>query len=293
MRGSPVRPNSVVLAHGRAAEFEIPALQSQQWSAALRFALQRVGSEFADDLEVDYASFGDLWRPDVSAALPEFTTRKGSKVKLAGDPPTVEVTPAGPAAAGGFGVLSAVADALLPDLVLGTALRAAIPDVFDYLEDAEFREATNERLRQRCIDSEAAVLVGFSMGTIVGYEVLRTAGPDFPVTAFISVGSPLALGPVRRALADLGGGRTDFPPHVRLWLNVWNESDVATGIHGNAFAATFPDPQGRRVQQAQNFGRAPNATNPFAAHDALDYLSSLAVGTALHTALLDLREMKG
>jgi hypothetical protein len=279
---------SVVLVHGRAAAFEIPAIQSRQWAEALRFSLARVGSRFADRVSVSYASFGDLWRPDVSGEPPAFVTPGRVRVTLAGDPPLVQEERLGPQP-GAFGAAAAIADAVLPDFALGAVLRPILPDVFEYLEDASLRRRADSRVVRECNRTSAVVLVGFSMGSIVGYHVLQSARPDFPVRAFITVGSPLGLGPVNRPLRRLTAGeRTPFPPHLRMWMNIWNEDDVATGIRDRALADLFPDPEGRRtIQSAQNAGKSAAATNPFAAHDALDYLSSLAMGAALHAALLD------
>jgi hypothetical protein len=280
---------AVVLAHGRAAEFEVPALQSQQWAEALRFALQRVDSRFGPLVDVHYASFGDVWRPDVHSDLPHYQTSGRTRVSLEGDPPRITERKVGPQP-GGLGDLAKGADDVLPDWALGRMLRPAIRDVFEYLENAEFRAKANERLVKVCRTHDAVVLVGFSMGSIVGYDVLRAVDPTFPVRAFITVGSPLGLGPVNRPLRALAGtGVTPFPPGIRLWLNIWNEDDVATGIHGQELSDLFVDPTGARtIQSAQNFGRVASAANVFGAHDALDYLSSLAMGLALHTALLDL-----
>jgi hypothetical protein len=279
---------SVVLVHGRAAAFEIPSSQSRQWADALRFALLRVESRFANRIVPSYASYGDLWREDRRAAPPVFITPGGTRVTVSGDPPAVHEAPVGPQPAG-VGALTALADAILPDAALGGVLRLALPDVFEYLEDRAIREEADARLIDACRASDAAVLVGFSMGSIVGYHVLQSAPPDFPVRAFITIGSPLGLGPVNRPLRKLTpGDRTPFPPHLRMWLNIWNADDVATGVHGRALADLFPDPDGgRTIQEAENAGRHAAATNVFGAHDALDYLSSLAMGTALHAALLD------
>jgi hypothetical protein len=279
----------VVLAHGRAAEFEIPALEQTQWGEAVKFALSRVGSSFAGVVDVDYASFGDLWRPDLQNSSPVFRTSNRTRVALEGDPPQIMTTVPGPQP-GAFGVTSTIADALLPDLVLGRLLRPAIPDVFQYLEDASFRTDANKRLVDRCLKSGAGVLIGFSMGTIVGYDVLRTADDTFPVRSFITAGSPIGLGPVNRPLRTLAAkDKTPFPPHLRLWMNIWNDNDVATGVHGEDLAGMFPDVGGTRtIQSGQNFGRTASRSNLFAAHDAMDYFSSLAMGVALHTALLDI-----
>jgi hypothetical protein len=67
-------------------------------------------------------------------------------------------------------------------------------------------------------------------------------------------------------------------------LNIWNEDDVATGIRGDQLAKLFP---GGTIQNAQTWGRSPSAGNIAGAHNAIDYLSSIAMGLALHVALSD------
>lgn len=284
---------SIVLAHGRAAQFEIPAIQSQQWAQALLFALNRVGSRFASQVDVRYAYFGDFWRSDIAHPAPVFSTAAGDRVAFEGDPPALKVTMAEPQP-GGFGGVATAADLLLPDWILGGILRRAIPDVFQYLEDAGIRRNCNDRLVETCRAADAGILVGFSMGSIVGYETLRTAPGDFPVKTLVTCGSPLGLGPINRSLRELAGGPTPFPPNLRLWLNLWSGSDVATGIHGQALADLFVDAaSGRAIQDGENFGHTAAPDNVLAAHDALDYLSSIAMGVALHTALIDLEAARG
>jgi len=288
----------VVLAHGRAAQFEIPAEQSQQWTWALQFSLQRVKSRFASDVKVEYAYFGDIWRPDVKNAAPVFRTTNRTEVSRRDGNREIRETAPEPGAAG-IGVGAKVADALLPDWALGQALRPVLPDVFQYLENPEYQKATNARLVEACEEKVPTILVGFSMGSIVGYEVLREANEAFPVRSFITVGSPIGLGPVNRPLRKLANAeKTPFPPYIRLWLNIWNDDDLATGIHGDELAKMFPDngqdeKRPRTIQSARNFGLGPAPLNLAAAHNAMDYLSSLAMGVALHTVMLDLEKAEG
>lgn len=62
----------IVLAHGRAAQFDIPDSTSRLWADALRLSLLRVGSKYADQVDVDYAYFGGFWRTDTKHASPRF-----------------------------------------------------------------------------------------------------------------------------------------------------------------------------------------------------------------------------
>jgi hypothetical protein len=280
----------IVLVHGRAAQFDIADSTSRLWADAIALALLRVGSEFAGKVDVRYAYFGGFWRPDAAQPSPHFADSAGRRYHVELDPePKIVVEPAPPGGPGLIGDLGGLADHL-PDVILRPLLRAAIPDVFDYFDQPALRTKVNRLVRQVCSGPPATVLVGFSMGSIVGYDVLRTALADFPVKTFISCGSPLALGPIHDGVKQIAGGATPFPPRLRLWLNLWSDSDAATGVHGDAMTARFPGTnQTQAIQHAQTFGHTAAPTNPFAAHDPLDYLSSLAMGVALHTALVDAR----
>jgi hypothetical protein len=275
-------PLRVVLAHGRAADLEIAASMSRLWGDALLQGLQRVGSPYADRVEVAYAFFGGLWRRDADTdkPKPKFAGVDGEEytVRLTPDAAVIPVTevefgiPLGP--------ISRFVTKILPEKALEGLLATAIPDVFDYLDQATWRNAANTIVAKTCVDSGAKVLIGFSMGTIVGYDVLRSQGANLPVRAFLTCGSPIGMGPIHKRLAAAGG--TPFPASIGQWLNIWNDDDAATGIHGDELAALFP---GGVIQSAQTWAREASPTNPFAAHNAPDYLSSLAMGLALHVAL--------
>ena len=61
----------VVLIHGRAAAMDIPAMMARDWEAALRFGLRRAGSKVpAGDVDVRFAFYGSVWRPDERQPLP-------------------------------------------------------------------------------------------------------------------------------------------------------------------------------------------------------------------------------
>jgi len=272
-------PIKIVLAHGRAADLEIAATASRLWGDALLQGLQRVGSPFANQVEVEYAFFGGLWRQDAEMAMPRVIGADDVSytVQLTPEPavvPTVEE----------FGLpigrLGRMFTHILPDAALEGILARAIPDVFEYLEQPVWRGAANAIVVKACVESGARVLIGFSMGTIVAYDVLRSEGAGLPVKAFLTCGSPIGLEPIHKRL--LKDGPTAFPKQLDLWVNIWNEDDVATGVREADLAALFP---GGAIQNQRTWGHEASLTNPFAPHNAVDYLSSLAMGLALHVAL--------
>jgi len=266
----------VVLIHGRAAAMDIPAIMARDWEAALRFGLQRAGSKVpAGNVDVRFAFYGSVWRPDERQPLPPIDF--GPAALQLGLP--------------GLGDLSlwidqhlGVGDALL-DLLL--------QDLDEYYAEPELRKLTNDRLVSACREGlppgERVVVVAFSMGTLVAYDALR-ADPTLPIGALITCGSPLAMPSIYRkveATAPRGmRPRTPFPRQLRLWVNAWTKDDPATaGHHDMAARFPAPDPNAQHVQDLETWGRSAAPTAPAGAHNALDYLSSRVVGTAVDAAL--------
>jgi hypothetical protein len=270
----------IVLIHGRAAAMAVPALMARDWEAALRFGLDRAAPPGArasrlPDLDVRFAFYGSIWRPDERQPLP-----------------TIEFGPPAPELAlPGLGDLS-----LWVDQHLGLAdslLDLLLHDVDDYYAEPDLRKLTNERLtdavRSGLPPGERAVVVAFSMGTLVAYDALR-GNPTLPVGALVTCGSPLAMPSIYRRVEATGPRRgrvrTPFPSQLRMWVNAWTKDDPATAGHRD-MAARYPalDPAAQHVQDLETWGRSATPTSPFGAHDALDYLSSRTVGTAVRAAV--------
>ncbi len=266
----------VVLIHGRAAAMDVPEIMAREWEAALRFGLRRAGSNVpAAKIDVRFAFYGSVWRPDERQPLPP-----------------IDFGPAAPQLGlPGLGDISLWVDqhfgvgAPLMDLLLR--------DLDEYYEQPDLRKLTNDRLVSACRDGlppgERVVVVAFSMGTLVAYDALR-ADPALPVGALVTCGSPLAMPSIyRRVEATAPRGmrpRTPFPKQLRLWVNAWTKDDPATaGHHDMAARFPAPDPNAQHVQDLETWGRSAAPTAPAGAHDALDYLSSRVVGTAVDAAL--------
>jgi len=270
----------IVLVHGRAAAMTIPALMARDWEAALRFGLDRVTPPGArarrlPDLDVRLAFYGSIWRPDERQPLP-----------------AIEFGPAAPELAlPGLGDLSLWVDQHLG--LAGSLLDLLLHDVDDYYAEPDLRKLTNEQLidavRSGLPPGARAVVVAFSMGTLVAYDALR-GDSTLPVGALVTCGSPLAMPSIYRRVEATGPRRarvrTPFPSQLRMWVNVWTKDDPATAGHRD-MAARYPalDPAAQHVQDLETWGRSATPTSPFGAHDALDYLSSRTVGTAVRAAV--------
>jgi hypothetical protein len=262
----------IVVAHGRAAAMEIKGDMQRQLQDAIRWGLERIDSRLASDpgLDIRLAFFGDLWRPDDGD--PEPTIVYPAEVP--------EEAPEG-VALPGFSVISDFTDRLL-----GTGddiLHGVLKDLLGYFTIPELRKATNEIVARACLaepkDPDGVILVGFSMGSFVGYDLLRSdmTAQAIRVRAFITCGSPLGMQsmvPYVRANDPSNQMSTPYPTQVPVWVNVWTNDDP--GVAGHArLAEIYADPTGAHaVQDFETHGRGAAFTNPAGAHNSMDYLSS-------------------
>jgi hypothetical protein len=255
---------------------DIPSLLEQETRAAVRYGLHRVGYGHAECVPIDVPFYGEFWRPDQFLEPPEFED---------GLPPSDEEE-------GGFklpdfgryaeGALE-FADRYLN--LSGKALELILQDTLEYLEREDLRTLTDDAVDAACHGADEAVLVGFSMGSIVGYHLLEGQAGDYPVKSLITCGSPIGQRDFyRRIVALAKNNRPMFPACLRMWANIWNDDDPATQVQD--LTSLFPSTAGRRVQSARSYGRPPSVANVAAAHNASDYLSSKTLAAALSTALL-------
>jgi len=160
--------------------------------------------------------------------------------------------------------------------VSGRSIRWTTHDVAVYLDDRSVRDRINHQVA-RAFDGgradEEVVVVAHSLGSVVAYDLLRPEGlVKRPVHTLITIGSPLGLRAVRRALAPL-----DDPPVVRRWFNAYDDRDVIA-LHPLE-PDDFPfDPP------IENHAAVRNAT--FNHHGIEGYLDDPAVATAIVEAVL-------
>jgi pimeloyl-ACP methyl ester carboxylesterase len=111
----------------------------------------------------------------------------------------------------------------------GLAKRALIGDlkqVRRYLDDPAIRQEARRRVAI-AVSPDTRVLIGHSLGSVVAYEAL-CAHPEWPVQAFITLGSPLGI---RQLIFDRldprpVNGRGAWPGGARRWTNVAGLGDI-------------------------------------------------------------------
>ena len=262
----------IVILHGRAAAMEIPELFEREWVASARYGLQRIGYDHAACVPVSMPFYGQFWRPDAFTEEPKFDDGTGR----------------GPERG------------LLPHFDFGRAIEAfgewidgrtgasgkvlnhLLDDTREYYERSDLRSLTDALVEEACQGPGEVVLVGFSMGSLVAYNVLAHAVGGFPVKSLVTCGSPLGDPAFKqRAASVVQGGSLQFPTCLRMWANIWNDDDPATRVH--ELTSFFEG--NHEIQSAPTRGRGPSPINPAAAHNGSDYLSSKALAAAVATGL--------
>jgi hypothetical protein len=119
------------------------------------------------------------------------------------------------------GVLKAI-DRYVP-FGSGGSIALFTKDVYQYLRNPGLRDTIETGVRQALQRAVPTVVVAHSLGTVVAYNLLRREGQaqGWNVPLLVTVGSPLAITAIKRALAPL-----KHPDCVGHWFNAMDERDV-------------------------------------------------------------------
>jgi len=95
-------------------------------------------------------------------------------------------------------------------------------DVFLYLTNANIKNEINDAVLKDIDTSEPCIVVGHSLGSIVGYNILRDSN-NLHVCKYITVGSPLGLNSVKKYLKT----PIKMPDCLKKgWFNAYDDRDV-------------------------------------------------------------------
>ena len=142
-------------------------------------------------------------------------------------------------------------------------------DVYMYLRRDDIAKHINSGVAQAFQPGIDTIVVAHSLGTIVGYNILRLLGTEYRISHLITLGSPLGLPAIQQALAPLG--RRDGI----TWMNARDEKDLV---------ALYPlTPAHISLQPIENANDVANATSNH--HGITGYLSDPTVARWIHDAL--------
>ncbi|TXN21339.1 lipase family protein [Methylobacterium sp. WL9] len=165
-----------------------------------------------------------------------------------------------------------------------------LDDLWGYLEDADFRKAARDRLRE-VVERHAGsriLLAAHSMGSLIAYDVLRMLERDgvaLRVEHFVTLGAPLGLSDVRLKMQE-EHGELRVPEGVRRWSNLMDRTDLAT-VGEDIGDAYGPNDRGVRADDiavVNAYRRPKGDLNP---HKSYGYLRTPAFSHAVHDFLND------
>lgn len=251
----------LVLVHGRAQEFKDAVELKKEWLDTLKEGLEKSGLELPiPEDRVRFPYFGQALydlvanvpsdkvaeiivrgggagdnaeQEFIAGVLDEVRAEKGvsddevmaeAQAAVVAAPGAVGVVERGPLNWGWVqGVLSAI-DRHVPG-GSGASIALFTKDVYQYLTNQALRTKIDTGVRQAMTPGVESVVVGHSLGTVVSYNLLRGEGVarGWKVPLYVTVGSPLAVTKIRRALAP-----NKHPQCAAAWFNAMDPDDVVS-----------------------------------------------------------------
>lgn len=156
----------------------------------------------------------------------------------------------------------------------GVSIALATHDVYSYLRNPGVRDTIERGVRAALTPGVPTVVVSHSLGTVVAYNLLRREGKvqGWVVPLLITLGSPLAITAIKRAIAPL-----EHPQCAAAWFNAMDDRDVV---------ALYPlDRRHFDVDPAiENHVKVRNHTAN--RHGIAGYLDDATVARRIHDALV-------
>ncbi|MDO8150246.1 hypothetical protein [Isoptericola sp. b408] len=299
----------LILLHGRDTGGLDPERIEAGWLAALNAGLADAGAELRlRDDDATFVFYGDALAAVTGGDEPPPITTHGlpglsedaarfalsvAREVLSGSGVLTATPSVAPASLSGGSLWAALSAALaavdrwVPGLS-SAILLLFVRDVYVYLADDEARSTIDTGVAAAFAGDEPAVVVAHSLGSVIAYQVLRSAVPgadDVPL--LVTLGSPLAITAVLdavRALAPL-----TWPEPVQRWVALRDPRDLLT--LNDLDPAAFPVPGPRSIENAHVENPVPGHHAAASTLDGLPagYLASPEVGALVAEALTAVR----
>ncbi len=163
----------------------------------------------------------------------------------------------------------------------GGSIALATKDVYQYLKNASIRQVIDTGVSAALTTGLETVVVSHSLGTVVGYNLLRQSGEakGWRVPLFVTLGSPLGVSEIRKTVKSLAAP-TQCPTCVKAWFNAMDDRDVVALYP--LTSAEFPlDPADPRIQNKTDVR---NKTEN--RHGIAGYLDDKEVARKIYDALV-------
>lgn len=277
----------IVGVHGVGHQFKGENTLRAEWLPALKDGLAGAGHRLASDEDFVCAFYGNLFRLAGKGALdPPYDAKDvGDEWERElleqwwREAARVDPTVRGPEAGTKVSVPSVVQRALdalsQSRFFAGLAERALIYDlkqVRRYLREPDIRREAQASVA-RTIGPETRVIISHSLGSVIAYEAL-CAHPEWPVSVFVTIGSPLGIRNLIFEELDPKpqNGIGDWPAGVKQWVDIADSGDVVALVKelGTRFGLKVSDHL---------------VDNGAKAHDATRYLTTRELGNAVAAGL--------
>jgi len=296
----------LVFLHGRSQSDKNPLVLRQRWVSALHHGLDEAGLELPiDEHDIIFPFYGDALRdatsPDANAlAMVRYPLRErvdefhceavSDCLERAGITPQLIASSQRPSSDDDGRFTDFITSSLSNEWVQrglslfdrhfpeasARSLESTVGDVSLYLQDENVQAHIENGVARAFAEcgGERTVVVGHSLGSVVAYRMLREGGLiDCPIEALITIGSPLGVGAIRRALEPIA-----HPPAVNRWFNAYDERDVvALNPLDHEYFPVAP--------MVSNFGGIVNASENH--HNIRGYLGSPVVARWIVQALTE------
>lgn len=284
----------LVFIHGRAQEGKDPVKLKEEWLDTLAQGLAKNGLALPGDLEVALPFYGDeLERlvKQVNMPLVDDIVRKGAEGESSEEMLRREMIEE-LAQANGIqddevqehfsgtvkerGVLNwewvqSILTAVDKTSFGSTAVDLFTRDVSVYLTYPPVQKKINSIVMEAIPDGPC-VIVGHSLGSVVGYIVQNSLKGQTEVAKYITVGSPLGLKAIKRKLPS----PLMMPPRTDAWYNAYDKRD---------FVALLPldDKHFAIDPEISNYGKVRNDSDN--RHSITGYLDDADVARTIFDAL--------
>jgi hypothetical protein len=286
----------LVFIHGRAQQHKDPAKLKRSWIEAWSKGLAKDGLSLPiDETAIHFPYYGDALAgmidggdpPDVivkgsaaepeerrfaAAVLEEARLRQGLTDDQILAHTDAEVIERGPQNWEWVRAIAKALDEHLPG-ASGATLRAVTFDVYQYLRNPGVRDMIEAGVRSAIPDAGEVVVVGHSLGTVVGYNLMRREGASkgWKVPLYVTLGSPLAVTAIRKALQPLTS-----PTCVDAWFNAMDPNDIVALYPLQAPQFALPSPIENKTDVDNH---TPNQ------HGIAGYLDDAVVARRIYDAL--------
>ena len=236
----------ILMIHGMAQGGKDPSELKAIWTETLSKGFEASGMAFPGEIAIDFPFYGDKlddYAAQAKLPTPEDVAVKGPgqdkdfeqfmqsaldeirrSARIADDEVTAQMNDPGVQEKGiqNWGWVQAIARVIDRHLTGASefTIERFLQDVFLYVNKPAVTDGIN-RIVERELTGEPTIVIGHSLGSVVGYNVITENRARMKLRKYITVGSPLGLSAISSKL-----GIPENPVGPDGWYNAYDERDI-------------------------------------------------------------------